>query len=379
MSHQQRKDDDDLELSEETSIYDEERGPQGRTTTDGASTTKGSTSRPPPPPPTTTTTTTTKGRSDYSAPRMMREVRRYVAPLLPPPVLRAMEGADRFLTPYVGDEGSFQLVGSALLAYGVLVLVRWVSRRALGRGGLAVRDDEADELQAASSESFEWTVLLCGPPSSGKTRLFYQLCFADASNVDTVASIKANVAIVDQTRYMDWPGCAKLSSPLCRPVLVPPPTRGTTELRRPRIVVVLDATQPVAPAADCLHQLFSTYHQEMIVAKSAGSTPPNPIPILVLCHKSDLPSAKNEKRLQLQLRGELERLLQSQQASTAAPTEASETKGSQGTSPWWPVGEPLDLSALPFATLLFRSSTCEGKGCTTLVREFCQTGTLSGQ
>jgi signal recognition particle receptor subunit beta len=292
-----------------------------------------------------------------------RTVRRAVTPYLPPPVVNAIvEQTDPFLRPYAGDEGTMKVALSVLLAYAATRIVRLVTSRVLGKGrAVRDRDEHGDALaDGASSAQSDRTVVICGPSSSGKTRLLYHVGYN--ANVDTVSSIKANVVVEDRTRYVDWPGTAKLNSDAFRSLLLQ---------ARPRVVLVLDSTQAVALAADCVHQIFSILH--------ASNDPP--LTVLVLCHKSDLPTAKNPKRIQLQLRGELERLLKSNAAKAAAGSSSSSdaptTKSSgQAKDLWWPVGEPVDFEALKFVRLLFRSTSCEGKGCRGLVREYCETGTL---
>jgi signal recognition particle receptor subunit beta len=302
-----------------------------------------------------------------------------LAPFLPPPANRAIEGTlDPWLRPYAGEEGTAKVALSALAAYLAFAAARWLasgsssSSRSRRRRGKAILDEPNDDEDALGSEApYSETVLICGPSLSGKTRLFYHLLYGD--NVDTVASLAANVAVVDRTRYMDFPGTSKLGSAQLEPVL-----KG-----RPRIVLVLDSTQPVAGAADCLHQLFSYYHSNSgklgsrSNQSSSSSQRQEPLvpTILILCHKSDLPTAKSAKRIQLQLRGELERLIKSSSAKAAA--SSSSAAPSAPTQPWWPVGEPIDFDRIRFVRVAaFRSTTCEGRGCREAVGEFCRTGVL---
>jgi hypothetical protein len=239
-------------------------------------------------------------------------------------------------------------------------------------------DDAKDERSSAllgrgeDGEEYSCTVLICGPPLSGKTRLFYHLLCGE--NYDTVSSLEANAAVVGGARYVDWPGARKILGPAgLGPVLRSPNLR---------VAVVADSTQPVAGAADVLNQLFSHYHGSSLKSKSKLSAA-DPVPVLVMCHKSDLPGAKNAKRIQLQLRGELERLLKSSSAKSAASssaaaaaTTASPSSAHSDFVEWWPVGEPLDFDRLGFARVAFASTSCEGDGCRRLLGEFCRAGEL---
>jgi len=275
-----------------------------------------------------------------SSPRLLQtEIRETLSPYLPPPVLKAIDRIDPQLEPYVGPEASISIIASLLLAWMVVSLIRFLSRRQTGR---AIADEDDDHVlsnvKTMVQEEFSHTVLLCGPRGAGKTRLFYQLCFHD-SNIPTVQSIKANLGIVNGIRYMDWPGHAPLNDAVLLPILK----------AQPRIVLVLDATQPVASAADSLYQLLEFAKQQQ----------QQPIRVFIACHKTDLPKAKNWRRVKIQMRTELERLLKAKSTDNHL---------------WWPAGEPLELDDLPFAQLHFGSTTCQGNDGSAELVAFCQTG-----
>ena len=313
----------------------------------------------------------------HREPSPQQVIRQHLTPYLPPPVIRTMDQVvDPFLEPYVGRDGSITLGTTIGVAWVVLSLVRFLSARLLSKNaGKAIADDDDhdnvdSELMAASktTESYDATVLLCGPTSAGKTRLFYELCHGER-NVQTLMSIKPNIGVVtmasssdgdesssSKIRYMDWPGHSSLLDKALRPIL----------LSRPRIVLVLDATQPVAPAADCLDQLLSFYYSPK--SRKAAS-----IPIFVACHKKDFPKAKNAKRIQLQLRTELERILKVRAAHSSS--EDSSSKETLQPQMWWPAGEPLEMDDVSFVQLHFVATTCTGKGSPEL-EAFCQTGNL---
>ena len=66
-----------------------------------------------------------------------------------------------------------------------------------------------------------------------------------------------------------------------------------------RLVMVVDSSQPVAPAADYLYAVLKS-----TISNSVTTSPS----ILIACHKSDHAKAKNARRIKLQLRSELVRL-----------------------------------------------------------------------
>jgi signal recognition particle receptor subunit beta len=278
-------------------------------------------------------------------------MRESITPFLPPPIVRSIQRFDPVLEPYVGSEATVTVTGTLLATW----LVLWISTRIFRRSGRAITEDDTDRVFSAGAggDEFDATVVLTGPRNAGKTRLFYQLCYAE-NNLPTLMSLKANVGIASCTsattdanqttiRYMDWPGHASVSDPALVSVL--------KSKKDVRIVFVLDATQPVSQAADTLYQWLNLLH-----AKKKKTT------IFVACHKKDFPKAKNDRRIKIQLRTELERLLT--------------TKAAAGETAAWVSSQPLELDELSFVTLHFCATTCEGRGNAELVK-FCRTGVVS--
>ena len=277
------------------------------------------------------------------------QTREFLVPYLPPPIIRAIGSIDAQLKPSVGPEASVTL-GSTLLAMWIaLMFVRFLTRRLAGQGRAIAGEDEDSVLSKAAlrGEQFDVTVLLCGPPGGGKTRLFYHLCTGD-TNVPTLTSLKANVGISaknsdrgdrDAVRYLDWPGHAPLDDPALDGVWRAPNDNV-------RVILVLDATQPVSAAANTLYEIW-----ELAVASKRPRT------VLIACHKKDFPKAKNSKRVKIQLRTELERLV-----TTKKPE-------------WWSTSREVELNALHELDLHFCSTTCENKGLAPM-EEYCRQGKL---
>jgi signal recognition particle receptor subunit beta len=292
------------------------------------------------------------------------QVRETLTPHLPPPVTRLIaKQLDPRLEPYVGPEATVTLVATLAAAWTILVLLRFLVNRLVGRKGRAIADEDDDHVLSTSTspageEHADAQVVLCGPINAGKTRLFYELCY-QSGNMPTLMSLKANVGLwtsadgdgTTAVRYTDWPGHASLQDPAFRSLLL-------LRSEPPRIVLVLDATQPVSAAADALYELLR--YAALTRQKTTAATT-----IFVACHKSDLPKAKNHKRIKIQMRTELERLLKLRKDAEERDAAA-----------WWPAtGEPLELDRLSCCTLHFSSTTCVGKDCTELL-EFCRTGRL---
>jgi hypothetical protein len=147
----------------------------------------------------------------------------------------------------------------------------------------------------------------------GKTRLFYRFVAGDSlpADVPTVSSLQANVGISSSTsstsssppqriRWVDWPGHASVQDGALDAVI-------WKNTKHPvRLVLVVDATQLVASAATVLYQLWE---QLATKTKASSSSPSLPLPLLIACHKQDMSKAKTTKRIALQLRTALERLV----------------------------------------------------------------------
>lgn len=261
-----------------------------------------------------------------AVPLLRTSIRERVVPYLPPPVVRAWRQVDPVLEPYLGPEPTVTLVGSLLLGLLVWQVLKVLSSLSSGR---ALVDDDDDQVISSShkKEDFVDTIMLCGPPGAGKTRLLYYLCFGH-SNTPTVTSLRANVEISpNKIRFMDYPGHASLQSVPFLSILN----------NACGIVLVLDTTQPVAPVADVLYQLLAHAHKKSVSLQ-----------IFVACHKADAPNAKNWRRIKIQLRTEMERLLKVRSVEADSPNDL-----------WWTPGKPLDLDAIPQAKLQFCSTSCE--------------------
>jgi signal recognition particle receptor subunit beta len=271
-------------------------------------------------------------------PLLRTSIRERVVPYLPPPVVRGWRQVDPILEPYLGPEPTVTLIGSLLLGFIVWQVLKVLSSLSSGR---AITDDDDDQVITSSykKEDFTDTILICGPSGAGKTRLLYHLCFGQ-TNVPTVTSLRANVEVSsNKIRFMDYPGHASLQSSQFLDILLS--ARG--------IVLVLDTAQPVAPVADVLYQLLAHAHKKKTI-----------LFIFVACHKADAPNAKNCRRIKIQLRTEMERLLKVRSAEEDSPEDL-----------WWTPGKPLDLDVIPQAKLQFCSTSCETSVGMGELQDFC--------
>lgn len=291
------------------------------------------------------------------------KLRKGLTPYLPPPVIKAMNELDPLLEPYVGPEASITVSSTLFLCFVIFQCMKLLS--SLSRGGKAVADDDEDDAlgKLNQTDDFGETVILVGPMWTGKTRLFYHLCHGDA-NLPTVMSLRANVALVPAVeegkdkpvRVLDYPGHASLNDALFAEMMKSKPI--------PRIVMVVDSTQNMAPAADVLYDLFQ------FVKDNYANTKLN---VFVACHKSDLSTSKNHRRVKIQLRTELEKLIQVR----ATKLEHTAAEGDPNISePWWKKGEELDLENLKYARLRFEATTCNTSDGIDTLAEFVKTGSM---
>jgi signal recognition particle receptor subunit beta len=294
---------------------------------------------------------------------LQTRVRKAITPYLPPPVIHAMKQIDPALEFLVGPEASISLVGSFFLAYVLFLVVTKVLGAAGGAGGKAIQDDDADQniLQHDDKTSFEGTIVLCGPSMGGKTTLFYHLIHHGAStsnHIRTVKSIKSNMGFMNVSsddsstiwRVVDTPGHWGPEKLL----------QAISLAQVQRVVLVVDSTQPVATAADYLYVLWTAMSQ-----LSSRNIAPQ---LLITCHKSRHPKAKNTRRLKLQLRSELDRLQKLQSIQDLNNNSSDDDKTTTRSTDWEQVLNQVWIC----------SSDITDQGMKE-VTQFCQTGIMPNQ
>mmetsp|Transcript_9107 Transcript_9107/g.27084 ORF Transcript_9107/g.27084 Transcript_9107/m.27084 type:complete len:224 (-) Transcript_9107:212-883(-) len=180
----------------------------------------------------------------------------------------------------------------------------------------------------------------------------------------TVRSIKSNTGFLDS-----FPNDDTGSASTTLRILDTPGHWGPQKLLRAvplqevqRLVVVVDSTQPVAPAADYLYAVLKS--TILNGSSSNGNGNGNGPSVLIACHKSDHAKAKNARRIKLQLRSELIRLSKLEGGNDDGDNNNSgNSSGNSSSSDDW---EEI-LNGVPLCS----SSVADWKA----VREFCETGT----
>lgn len=246
-------------------------------------------------------------------PLFQTTLRQKITPYLPPPVVSAMRTIDSQIGPYIGPDASINVLGSLILAWLLWQVVRLVAgfSSSSASSSRAIQRDVADLdilPPDATTRHFDGTILLCGPSLAGKSTIFSWFIQGGSAAISTlsipftVRSIKSTTGFIELTssnntktkiwRLLDTPGHWGPEKLL---QVIPPD-------QVDRILLVVDSTQPVAGAADYIYAVL------LAGGGSPRTAPTTLAKILIVCHKSKHPKAKNARRLKLQLRSEFERL-----------------------------------------------------------------------
>jgi signal recognition particle receptor subunit beta len=306
--------------------------------------------------------------------RWQTTVRESIEPYLPPPVTRSIRQLDPLLEPYVGVEATVTIGTTIVAAWLLAAIGSYLFHRrrsynagrrtaASGKNQAVVMDEEEKRLEQQLAEEASATVWLVGSRKAGKTRLFCQLVY-NIANQETVMSLKPNVAVVNDVKYIDWPGH--------HADFHHHSTADLRHVRNLRVILLVDATQPARIGADKLFSLLD----DILWPRYQKYGRQQRTPVFVACHKKDLPKAKNEKRIKIQLRTELERLVQARRESSndAVVTNGDTTnKTPHNVVEWWPTNDRLELDQIAICSFYFGPTTCEGSGCPELAK-FGKTG-----
>lgn len=412
----------------------------------------------------------------------VREV--YVEPLLPPPIIQSIRTLDETINEYFGiPEATITTLLTIFVAWTLYQCIGWwMANSHHQRRAIKVNQkSKGDSDDVNQQQRYDATVLFTGPKNSGKTRLFYQFMqyyTANTNDVDvdqaitssssssspilTVMSLQTNIDYITVAtntdsshtntgsgekgdegnqqqvlRLIDYPGHASVYESTYIEIITPTIQRTGNNKKVSssaalssvplRIVLVVDATQPVTTAAELLFQLFTLLHDAYINppnshTKSKASQIPSQKPcIFVACHKKDiLKKAKNEKRIKIQIRTELERLIyhhsvlqnttalnnNSNEDSSISGSSSKATTSSTGSSGWWCCPPPprqsstghsqtssmntnnnqtssinpftiaVDFDKLPFVQVFFYATTCCEDTISRELFEFCTLGTV---
>ena len=274
---------------------------------------------------------------------LLQRARVSAAPFLPPPVLNAIYMADSYLhinhapftTTYCHSEPSMSILSAIFSAYVVLRLMQglqfwWISTTRRSTAHLSGEEDavlsglsqtsnkrrpDKHSAQNVDTPQYGETVVLCGAAGSGKTALLYCLCDEDGADSCqppmTTTSLVANVAYMNvasdenagdeskteatAVRLVDYPGHPSLSTKFAS-LILPNQTA--------RVVFTIDATKPVTDGVALLYKSIFTNSEVRDAWIKSNKT----LSILIVCTKEDDKKAKNQKRMKIQIRNELDRL-----------------------------------------------------------------------
>lgn len=324
---------------------------------------------------TTTTSSTTETIMKMMEPNL-RTIRIFLSPYLPPEFTRAMRSIDSSLQDMLGiSEASTLLLCSSLLGVLLIYILKTLfvdilnpsSKRKLflldenDVLGAIDHDKKHSKKNEDVNVNVNGTIVICGPSNSGKTVLFHALCcdelllnldddekkniisqkLQSTSTVTSIQAIDVNLPILSSSsnnnnekekahvRVIDFPGHPSLRNTL-------PQVLAKKEITK--IVLVLDSSKPVSDAADILYMILT--HSSLPWNNNNNKSNRRRMQVLIACHKSDLPLARNPKRIKIQLRTELERLRKIQKATSKEKEEDNISSSSNNNTKALCLGTP---------------------------------------
>lgn len=327
--------------------------------------------------------------------KLLTQTRHIVSPYLPPPVLNAMKAIDVHPNAkMIGDEPSMTIITALLAIVCIGKGIRFLSFLTSGKAVEGLDDDDApeghvlsdlDKLKSATSGgtkhetkgsySYDNSVILFGPSSTGKTCLFHTLLSSKKKTVGgkkkipgTVMSLKANVSMLrkdddnnnksekEYIRLVDYPGHITLSSHL--PSLLYPTTTSKT-IASVRGLLVVDSTKSVSDAAMLLYNTVLTNSPLLCAWEKEDEI----FHIMVVCNKADASNARNWRRIKIQLRSELDKLKKISSSVSSSAADLLDGSGSSTEKKRQLIGKSIDLdnlkkNGLSHVKISFLSCSC---------------------
>lgn len=202
----------------------------------------------------------------------------------------------------------------------LLLLLLLLSLLLLGSSGGAASQQRAGRQKSRGKPTH---IVLVGPCGAGKTSLYHQLLFGAVP--ETVTSMEESEGVDKERGFtlVDFPGHERLRDEWFKRYLYTGKVAG--------VVFVVDAADfsaaAVRGAAEFLYNLLT--HSAM----EGGP------PVLIACHKSDLPSAKGPSRVRTLLTQELDRL----RKTRGGVMDEGEGEEGEDRLPLGRTGQPLNL------------------------------------
>lgn len=248
----------------------------------------------------------------------LTQTRHAISPYLPPPILNLIKSIDsnpRIRT-YVEHEPSMCIVVALVIIYFLSMIVRFSTVKKKAVVGLDADDPERQVLSNIQSGDYTDSIILFGVCGGGKSVLFNKLSNeSQPQAIQTVTSLKANVKVIDDgIRIIDYPGHITLSTKL--PSLLMPGNSSSSG--NTRALLVVDSTKPLTDTASYLFQNVLTNSQLIRAWRNTNRT----MKILIVCNKNDAPGAKNWRRIKIQLRTELDKLIKISSSMTNVQNES---------------------------------------------------------
>lgn len=237
---------------------------------------------------------------------ILTQSRHAISPYLPPPILNLIKNIDSnpHVRTYVEHEPSMCIMVALVAVYFLSKIARFLTVKKKAVEGLDADDPEGQVLSNIQGGVYTDSVILFGVCGGGKTVLFHKLTHeSQLQEIQTVTSLKANVKVTDEgIRIIDYPGHITLSTKL--PSLLMP-SNNSSSSRDTRALLIVDSTKPLTDTASYLYQNLLTNSQLIHAWRNTNRT----MNVLVVCNKNDAPGAKNWRRIKIQLRTEIDKLI----------------------------------------------------------------------
>ena len=233
----------------------------------------------------------------------------------------------------------------------------------LSNTNIAVKNQYGGSLSSKASDSL---VLICGAVGSGKTRLFHRLLMGK----DYVPSLTVSSSVASQGKYvssdekegksrsidlMDYPGHARLRNGLLNRAML-------SQSRLKRILFIVDSSTSLTESADFFYDILLSAQNKLLNKN---------VEILVCCNKVDTKLAKNYKRIQLQMKAELNRLRGTRGTMSTEGNDDGDTGLIEGPQLLGQAGVSLDWDSVP-CNVSFVSCSCEDGQGLGEIREFIE-------
>jgi len=273
----------------------------------------------------------------------LTQMRQIISPYLPPPIISLIQTIDHHpqINAYIPQEPSMVISLSLLAIFVATIFMKIVFFREKKIQGLEGDEPEDNVLanihqqqQQQQQANYTDSVIIFGPCGAGKSLLFHKLKNKSHDHISTVMSLQANVSVENGLRIVDYPGHITLSNQL-------PSLFLNNKNTSTRAILVVDSTKSLAEAGSMLYQLLT--NKDVVQGWNDAD---EGLKIVVCCNKSDISSAKNWRRVKIQLRSELDKLKKIYAGASTDAMDGEDGAGAHKERVFELTGKGVDLEDL---------------------------------